>query len=78
MKSNTARSASLPTSMLPSRSETPIALAGLLEVNLEAGIIKDITNGNELNFKKIPEVMLNILSEGGLIPYIKKHGDFKL
>ena len=49
-----------------------------LEVDLKQGTIKDMTNGSELTFKKIPEVMLNILDEGGLIPYIKKHGDFKL
>ncbi len=49
-----------------------------LEVDLEQGIIKDNTNGSELTFKKIPKAMLSILDEGGLIPYIKKHGDFKL
>ena len=49
-----------------------------LEVDLEAGTIKDITNGSQLTFKKIPEVMLRILDEGGLIPYIKKYGDFKI
>ena len=49
-----------------------------LEVDLEQGIINDKTNDNQLNFKKIPEAMLRILNEGGLMPYIKKHGDFKL
>ena len=49
-----------------------------LEVDLEQGIINDITNGNQLTFKKIPKAMLSILDEGGLMPYIKKHGDFKL
>ena len=49
-----------------------------LEVDLEAGTVRDITNGSELTFKKIPEVMLCILDEGGLIPYIKKYGDFKI
>ena len=49
-----------------------------LEVDLTGGTVKDITNGSELTFGKIPEVMLNILNEGGLIPYIQKHGDFKL
>ena len=49
-----------------------------LEVDLAAGVVKDTTNGNRLTFGKIPEVMLRILDEGGLIPYIKKHGDFKL
>jgi 3-isopropylmalate/(R)-2-methylmalate dehydratase small subunit len=49
-----------------------------LEVDLSAGTIKDITNGAELTSGRIPEVMLHILDEGGLIPYINKHGDFKL
>ncbi len=49
-----------------------------LEVDLAAGTVKDITNGNQLAFGKIPEVMLHILDEGGLIPYIQKYGDFRL
>jgi 3-isopropylmalate/(R)-2-methylmalate dehydratase small subunit len=49
-----------------------------LEVDLTTGTIKDLSNGAELTFGKIPEVMLNILDEGGLIHYIQKHGDFKL
>ena len=49
-----------------------------LEVDLAAGTVRDITNGNQLTFGKIPEVMLHILDEGGLIPYIQKYGDFKL
>ncbi len=47
-----------------------------LEVDLAAGTIVDLTNGAHLTFGKIPEVMLNILNEGGLVPYIKKYGDF--
>jgi 3-isopropylmalate/(R)-2-methylmalate dehydratase small subunit len=49
-----------------------------LEVDLAAGTVNDITNGNRLTFSKIPEVMLHILDEGGLIPYIQKYGDFRL
>ena len=49
-----------------------------LEVDLKAGTVKDITNGNRLTFGKIPEIMLAILDEGGLIPYIQKYGDFRL
>jgi 3-isopropylmalate/(R)-2-methylmalate dehydratase small subunit len=49
-----------------------------LEVDLTAGTVRDITNGNQLTFSKIPEVMLRILDEGGLIPYIQKYGDFKV
>jgi len=49
-----------------------------LEVDLEQAIVNDKTNGNKLTFKRIPQAMLCILDEGGLIPYIKKNGDFKL
>ncbi len=49
-----------------------------LEVDLKAGTIKDITNGSRLTSGKIPDIMLGILDEGGLIPYIQKYGDFKL
>jgi len=49
-----------------------------LEVDLAAGTIKDITNKNQLTFGKIPEIMLRILDEGGLIPYIQQYGDFRL
>ncbi len=49
-----------------------------LEVDLARGTVKDLTNGVQLGFGKIPEVMLHILEEGGLVPYIKKYGEFKL
>ncbi len=49
-----------------------------LEIDLVVGRVKDLTNGNELPLGKIPEVMLRILNEGGLLPYIKKYGDFIL
>jgi len=49
-----------------------------LEIDLATGTIKDITNGSELTFGKIPGVMLTILGEGGLLPYIQKYGGFKL
>jgi 3-isopropylmalate/(R)-2-methylmalate dehydratase small subunit len=49
-----------------------------LEIDLEGGKVKDLTNGKTLTFGKIPEVMLCILEVGGLIPYIQKYGDFRL
>ena len=50
----------------------------VLEVDLEASTIKDLTNGNVLTFGKIPDVMLRILNEGGLLDYIQKYGDIKV
>ena len=55
-----------------------INAADELEVNLASGVITDHTIQTELSFNKIPQVMLDILDEGGLIPYIHKYGDFKL
>ena len=49
-----------------------------LEVDLAAGTVNNITKAEKLTFNKLPKVMLKILDEGGLVPYIKKHGDFKL
>jgi len=49
-----------------------------MEVDLAAGTVRDISNGKELAFGSIPRVMLHILDEGGLIPYIKKYGDFRV
>jgi len=49
-----------------------------LEIDLKAGTVRDITNGNQLTFSKIPEIMLHILDEGGLLSYIQKHGGFEL
>jgi 3-isopropylmalate/(R)-2-methylmalate dehydratase small subunit len=49
-----------------------------LEIDLAKGTVKDKTSGQKLTFSRLPEVMLKILGEGGLLPYIEKHGDFKL
>jgi 3-isopropylmalate/(R)-2-methylmalate dehydratase small subunit len=46
-----------------------------LEIDLTGGTVRDKTNGSVMTFGKIPEVMLKILNEGGIIPYIQKHGD---
>ena len=44
-----------------------------LEIDLKLGKVSDLTNGVELSFSPMPEIMLRILNEGGLIPYIKKY-----
>jgi 3-isopropylmalate/(R)-2-methylmalate dehydratase small subunit len=49
-----------------------------IEVNLTESIVTDVTKNAKLTFGKIPKVMVDILNEGGLIPYITKHGDFEI
>lgn len=49
-----------------------------LEIDLSSGTVHDVTSGQKLIFSPIPGVMLSILNEGGLLPYLEKYGDFKL
>ncbi len=49
-----------------------------LEIDLSLGDVSDSTNGAHLHFNPIPEIMLHILNDGGLVPYIKKHKDLVL
>ncbi len=55
-----------------------IADADTLEISLAEGTIRNVTKNETYQFTRIPPAMLNILNEGGLIPYINKHGDLKL
>ncbi len=49
-----------------------------LQVDLGQGTVHDLTNGAELHFSPMPDIMLRILNEGGLVPYIQKHKDIVL
>ena len=49
-----------------------------LEVDVREGVIKNLTKNTEIKFKPLPEVMIKLQQDGGLIEHIKKHGDFKL
>jgi len=49
-----------------------------LQIDLRNGAIKDITKNIELRFNPLPEVMIKILSEGGLVEHITKNKGFNL
>lgn len=49
-----------------------------LFIDLEAGKLVDKTKKFEIKFAPMPAAMMGILSEGGLVPYIQKHGDLKI
>jgi 3-isopropylmalate/(R)-2-methylmalate dehydratase small subunit len=55
-----------------------IADGDSLEISLDEGLIRNVTKNESYSFTKIPPTMLSILNEGGLIPYINRHGDLKL
>lgn len=47
-----------------------------LEINLSTGNIINKTSGKKITAGPLPEVMLKILNEGGLVNYFKKYGGF--
>ncbi len=49
-----------------------------LDVDIEKGVITNLTNGAVIQIEPIPPVMRKMLADGGLVEHIKKHGDFKL
>lgn len=49
-----------------------------LEVKLQQGKIRNLTQGVEIEVTPLPRVMLKILSEGGLVEHFKKNGTFNL
>ena len=49
-----------------------------LEVDLEKGILYNITKETKIKYQPLPILMKTILDEGGLVAYVKKHGDLKL
>ena len=49
-----------------------------LEIDLEAGRVKNLTTGDEMTAPPMPPVMRTIISDGGLVEHIKKHGRLRL
>ncbi len=43
-----------------------------LEINMEKGILKNLTTGEEFQIEGLPPFMVEILNKGGLIPYLKE------
>ena len=49
-----------------------------LEIDLSKGLIKNITKNIELAFKALPDVMIKLLNDGGLVEHITKNKGFNL
>ena len=49
-----------------------------LTVDLEAGIVKNVTQGTEIPFAPLPSVMATLLADGGLAAHFRQHGGFAL
>jgi 3-isopropylmalate/(R)-2-methylmalate dehydratase small subunit len=49
-----------------------------LAVDLTAGEVRNVTKGVVVPFVPLPEVMVTILNDGGLVEHVKRHGGFAL
>ncbi|MEM1619791.1 MAG: 3-isopropylmalate dehydratase small subunit [Fervidicoccaceae archaeon] len=48
----------------------------VVSLSLREGVLVDETKNVEIRFKPLPDFLLEILSEGGLVEYYKKHRRF--
>ena len=59
--------------------DTDLIDAGdVLELDLTAGVLRDVTKGTDIPFPPLPPVMAQLLADGGLVEHFKKHGGFAL
>ncbi len=49
-----------------------------LEIDIKEGYVYNITQNIKMPITPLPDVMIKLLKEGGLIEHIKLHGDFDL
>ena len=49
-----------------------------LELDIEKGVITDLTNGAMIQIEPLPPVMIKLLNDSGLVEHIKKNGGFNL
>jgi 3-isopropylmalate/(R)-2-methylmalate dehydratase small subunit len=49
-----------------------------LSLDLQAGVLKNVTKDVTIPFPPLPPVMAQLLADGGLVEHFKKHGGFAL
>ena len=49
-----------------------------LSLDLEAGVLRNLTQDTVIPFPPLPPVMAQLLADGGLVEHFKKHGGFSL
>jgi 3-isopropylmalate dehydratase small subunit len=55
-----------------------IATGDLLQIDLAAGKVINQTQNKTYQSTQLPKVMMDIVEEGGLVNYLKRHGDYRL
>ena len=49
-----------------------------LEVDISTGMVTDISTGKNASATPLPQVMVNVIADGGLAAHVRKHGTFVL
>ncbi|MCX5699078.1 MAG: 3-isopropylmalate dehydratase [Candidatus Omnitrophica bacterium] len=49
-----------------------------LQIDLDQGLVKNLTKGIDLEINPLPKFMRELLAEGGIINYYKKYGELKI
>ena len=49
-----------------------------LQIDLDNGLVKNLTKGVNLKIKPLPKFMQELLAEGGVVNYYKKYGELKI
>ncbi|MBM3251828.1 MAG: 3-isopropylmalate dehydratase small subunit [Candidatus Omnitrophica bacterium] len=49
-----------------------------LEINLEQGLIKNLTRNKTLDINPLPRIMMSLLSDEGVVAHVKKYGGLNL
>jgi 3-isopropylmalate/(R)-2-methylmalate dehydratase small subunit len=47
-----------------------------IEIDLKQGTVKNLTKGTTHHAAAMPQVMIDVLDEGGLVAYLKKNGTY--
>jgi hypothetical protein len=40
--------------------------------------VRNVTTGESIEAGPLPQIMADILDAGGLVPYFRRHGDFRI
>lgn len=49
-----------------------------VQVDLENGVVRNLATGTEHDATRMPQVMIDILNEGGLVNYLKAYGTYRV
>ena len=55
-----------------------IVSGDMLVIDPEAGTLENLTKKKAFRATRMPRVMIDILAQGGLVNYLRQHGDYRL